>query len=539
MVSMKSLSLLGPRQYNTDLTRGTLTRGSPSLPPADDQQQDKKAQAHPLFLPEILTLIFRCIRGSDECLEDDVQHARDRIIGRQTLVSLAITCRFFHNPALDILWEKLDSLDPLFMLLPKRVWDGKHHFLTSIKKKDWTTFGKYASRVKVLARPYSRLSARSQYNAIMALVKCREANSSPLLPNLTELVWEDLGLYNVTRLVPSSLRHLIGERVTSITLNIYDSSLISVLSELWLACPNVTSFTVRVPPPSFPHVIAVVRQWTKLRSFRSLALPQGMMDELLTSVGLECLSIELGNPGDPTFSGILPGTLRAFSLYEGNAECHAQYLGNVYGSPQELTLRVCVDGSSIEGVAKLLHLLPERFDHAALHEFSSELTSSYEPGLRTFQLDSRFLRPLFAFRNLRTVDLETYGIGGLDDAALDAIARAWPALENFALGTGSTSLTRPQTTMNALVALLRHCPSLTRLHLPFDATVVVQAVEIPDGVVNVRITSMKVGYSPIQDADAIAAYLARLMPQLRSIASSRHPAGYHGEWLTVQKLLTH
>ncbi|KAG6328415.1 hypothetical protein ID866_10674 [Astraeus odoratus] len=530
---MKSLSLLDPRQYNTARTP---TRGRRSLPPIDGgQQQDKTAQAHPLFLLEILTLICRCIRGSDECLEDDVQHARDRIIGRQTLVSLAITCRAFHKPALDVLWEKLDSLNPLV----KTQASPPRQLQTSIKKNDWTTFEKYASRVKVLARPYSKSSARSQYNTIMALVKCREANSSPLLPNLTELVWEDLGLSNVTRPDPSSLRHLIGERVTSITLNIYDSSLISVLSELSLACPNVTSFTVRVPPPSFPHVIAVVRQWTKLRSFRSLALPQEMMDELLAFVGLECLSIELGNPSDPTFSGVLPGTLRAFSLHEGNAECHAQYLSNVYGSPQELTLRVCVDGSSIEGVAKLLHLLPERFDHAALHEFSSELTSSYEPGLRTFQLDLRFLRPLFAFRNLRTVDLETYGIGGLDDAALDAIARAWPALEHFALGTGSTSLTRPQTTMNALVALLRHCPSLTRLHLPFDATVVVQAVEISDGVVNVRITSMKVGSSPIQDADAIAAYLARLMPRLRSIASSRHPAGYHGEWLTVQKLLTH
>ncbi|KAF8551114.1 hypothetical protein OG21DRAFT_1418505, partial [Imleria badia] len=51
----------------------------------------------------------------------------DRASGKRTLGSLARTCRTLSEPALDALWMRLDSLDPLIKVLPRRMWAKRHY----------------------------------------------------------------------------------------------------------------------------------------------------------------------------------------------------------------------------------------------------------------------------------------------------------------------------------------------------------------------------------------------------------------------------
>jgi len=47
--------------------------------------------------------------------------------GRGTAVSLACCCRGFEDPVLDPLWETQERLVPLFMTLPRDIWNEGGH----------------------------------------------------------------------------------------------------------------------------------------------------------------------------------------------------------------------------------------------------------------------------------------------------------------------------------------------------------------------------------------------------------------------------
>ena len=74
-----------------------------------------------LFISEILCVILEFTHQYDESLSRGGCE-EDRKLGKQTLASLAQTCRAISSPALDQLWMRLDSLDPLIRLLPSRMW---------------------------------------------------------------------------------------------------------------------------------------------------------------------------------------------------------------------------------------------------------------------------------------------------------------------------------------------------------------------------------------------------------------------------------
>jgi hypothetical protein len=71
---------------------------------------------HRCFLiPEIVQLVC----DSDEFAEDGFEVQAET---RRTLTALALTCRLFHEPALDRLWRHLGSLGPLVKCMPSDLW---------------------------------------------------------------------------------------------------------------------------------------------------------------------------------------------------------------------------------------------------------------------------------------------------------------------------------------------------------------------------------------------------------------------------------
>lgn len=72
---------------------------------------------------------------------------------RESLLALALTCKSFAGPALDLLWRHLGGLEPLIKYLPQSLWkqDGKKlEFQRTMTLDDWSIFCKYNHRVRSL-----------------------------------------------------------------------------------------------------------------------------------------------------------------------------------------------------------------------------------------------------------------------------------------------------------------------------------------------------------------------------------------------------
>ncbi|KAL4066484.1 hypothetical protein V8B97DRAFT_1874426 [Scleroderma yunnanense] len=520
---------------------------------------DAKHSMHrALLMPEIIRLIFTFVREFDEVPTDENFPSQPMIHstpGKTALASLARTCRAFHEPAIDELWMHLEALDPLIKLLPRRMWGKKHvppMIRMFMRKKHWLTFQKYASRVKSLRGPcYYRFATTVQRRVMAALASYPKA-TLPLLPNLKEITWCEIRMFHRMEPCVSLLRYFVGPAINSVTLKLYCwpyhiSSETAVLAELSILCPNVTSFTAIFPPSSqndpSQEVGAIVSNWSNIRTLRSCALPQTVMDKLISQRTLESLAIELNSSAYPPYAGHLPESLHTFALGGSSAAFCTRYLRNVYGYPSALALRIGVDDSNPDDINELFHILPDHLDKVALRTISVELTSSYwiARSSETFPLEFDILKPLLVFRSLRTVDLDLFSTGGLDDDAFSMMAQAWPSLESFALGTADVSRKHPKTTLRALISLLTHCPNLSDVRIVFDGTMnLTDTGDVHTGVVNTRITEISVGHSPLEDVNAMATCLGMLMPRLRSIVNVLWDRDYQDSierWEEVQRML--
>ena len=58
-----------------------------------------------LHVPEVLSLVFN-----------------DDSLSRATVLNMALTCLYWHEIAMEVLWRELPSLVPLFMLMPEDAW---------------------------------------------------------------------------------------------------------------------------------------------------------------------------------------------------------------------------------------------------------------------------------------------------------------------------------------------------------------------------------------------------------------------------------
>lgn len=421
-----------------------------------------------------------------------------------------------------------------------------------MRKKHWLIFQKYATRVKSLRGPcYYRFPPVVQRRVMAALASYPKA-TLPLLPNLKEITWCEIRMFHRMEPCVFLLKYFMGPAISSVTLRLYCwpyhiSSEMAVLAELSHLCPNVTSFTATFPPSSqndpSQEVGAIVDNWSNVRTLRTCALPQTVMDKLISQQTLETLAIELNSSAYPPYSGPLPESLYTFSLGGSSATLCTRYFRNVHGHPSELALRIGVDDSSLDDINELFRVLPDHLDKTVLHTFSVELTSSYwiSRNSETFPLELDTLRPLLAFHSLRTVDLDLFSTGELDDDAFDMMAQAWPALESFALGTTDVSRQHPKTTLRTLISLLTHCPNLNNIHIVFDGTKnLLDAAQVRTGVVNTRITELAVGHSPLDDVDAMVKCLWTLMPRLKSVVTEVMDRDYQDSterWEDVQKML--
>ncbi|KIJ59419.1 hypothetical protein HYDPIDRAFT_56342, partial [Hydnomerulius pinastri MD-312] len=123
-------------------------------------------------------------------------------------------------------------------------------------------------------------------------------------------------------------------------------------------------------------------------------------------------------------------------------------------------------------------------------------------------------RPLLQLRSLAHMEINVQCTICLNNAAITEMAKAWPSLEflylNFAGWTVPSEITPV-----GFISLLTHCPKLKDLGIVVDFTSVPE--QLPALPLNTAIEQYEAGTSPIEKPEAVAEFLACIMPNLKAV----------------------
>jgi hypothetical protein len=425
------------------------------------------------------------------------------------------------------------------------------------------TFRKYARRVKTFHGREARLVPVQVKQEFISSLQHYPQAYFPLLPNVTELEWGELSYSALEDSGISLLRCFAGPAVTTVTLSLmrwvaYSPAELAVLADLPRLCPNVTSFTAIVDfsceyEPSREAVGRIVTQWPRLRTLRTCATAQPVIDQLFSRRTLETLYIDY-HSSSPSYIGRIPDAVREFTLGADSPSLCTRFLETVYASPTRFGLLIGMNEGQEADIEEAFHLLPRRLDTSLLLSLTIQPTSSIVGILmwRTLRLRQPLLSPLVEFTALRELDLDFLCTAQMTDADYGHMAGSLTHLRSLKLGTANPSITRPWpvASVGAVIAVLRYCKHLETLHIVFNGTIpppggsamqdgkVVLSGELACqgwNVSNRYITKLCVGYSPIGDAsvNAVASCFKSIMPCLVEIDRKDRDE----EWRLVENML--
>ncbi|KAF8817389.1 hypothetical protein BYT27DRAFT_7332722 [Phlegmacium glaucopus] len=215
---------------------------------------------------------------------------------RHTLVSASRSCKSWRDPALDFVWDRLTSFEPLLLLLPGvLVIDGEYSLSRSIYPEDLAVFRSYARRVKHVS--YRReLKVHPNISRIFDQFLPLD---TIVLPNLATM---QISFPRCNRVflpvhVSHSLRSLDFDLGFKVKISEIDSLLCHFLGQVGAFCPQL--------------------QQISLRGFAS----QRLNHVLSTFTNLQTLSLRLGH-------SLLPITLRTIMTFPRllDLEVHAGHI---------------------------------------------------------------------------------------------------------------------------------------------------------------------------------------------------------------------
>jgi hypothetical protein len=497
---------------------------------------------HCLHVTEILRFIFQ-LTASEE------SGSRKR---NQTLYSIALTCRSFQDPALDLLWYSQTSLVPLFKTLPRDLWDvgttedlvdgasrlarirtraktQNLRFVRNPMPNDWIRFNTYASRIRML-----EIQELPNHVRLDSTIYKHTKRLPPLLPRLkyfrsmqTGIFFDDGHIFLNPNLQSIQARIFPGQPTVGHATHFFDIAL--------SRCPKITELDVRLE-------VAALRP--KFSSF-----VRGFMHLEDVSCSLSSLSAE-----SLTHLAGLP-TLHKLKLYDSDTSFIALNGNHIRQRFSFPTLRhFVIEGPFMVNLANLfeyfsfqqlqsLHTktsldFPISSDFCTLFKnFAKSCSASHLNSIHvevfvdddTFiEVEADFLamdpftfKPLLNFSELETL-IVTYP-ANLDDETLREIAIAFPRLRNFSIGSGFQVLST-HITLQGLVHLVEHCPSLEHLTITID----VPPDQNPNwsGAVNTVLTTINLERSTIRSFGTTAVLLCNLFVKLERVLSSWTTSDY-------------
>ncbi|KAG1846078.1 hypothetical protein DFJ58DRAFT_799753, partial [Suillus subalutaceus] len=432
---------------------------------------------------------------------------------KKTLLALALTCKSFTEPALDLLWRHLGGLEPL---------------IKNMTLDDWSIFCKYNYRVRSLLNQcherYSKDTICSTKN-----LACPQSPSLllPLLPNLTSLTWDNAS----------------DKTFQYVQLFTFGPSKQSIFSSIAKSCPSISDLGFDFGrnrdeyTESVGDTSTVLRLWSHLTSVRTGTISEATILHLSKLPSLRVLKFTLPSTSISTDAQKLLQRPVFCALQELDVTFNSlvildAFLEKLAITPKVLSFAITRGVGSERALPGLISRLSDVCAHSSLQEVRLSITG--QPAYYNASIEAAAFQPLFAFRNLRKLDFEpgAFCIVQIDDASLLQMAKAWPYLEELCI---SKYPSRYQVTPHAFVVLLRYCPRLRSVTVPIDwSTIDVHTIppDIPyQGFSQKALSNLFVGGSRITRPTSIAAFISAVAPNLRSIT------GTDSSWKTVQNLL--
>ncbi|EMD37270.1 hypothetical protein CERSUDRAFT_123271 [Gelatoporia subvermispora B] len=416
--------------------------------------------------------------------------------GRRALAASARTCRSLQDAALDVLWNKLDSLEPLlcFLALGRKQEDAEdvigEVLQGSISSCAWSKFTAHARRVRHLV-----LTEEGQWihPSIFASV-LEKAGDEAVLPCLRSLKWViDIGSNSgPLSFLPTGL-HSIAiccSRYASRTFFRWTET--DILQTIKSRCPEVHDITIdlrlKISPKtlsSFNHLRRLSFAHTsKTVEFNSqLIRTTAALGELKT---LEAwLSGKIGHdtfPGGPNINSYK--TLKILSLCSDNSWCGVASVLAAISSPNLLSLSIKLPATWNP---------PRLFANVSLEECHvcsriislNVLTQRWSNTLQTLILDLRdacmvdgrvtsFPNLLASLYPLQRLEMLAIMVGDvvedtnsvLRDSDILTMAESWPQLQSLCIDVHEAHNHIAVMSLQSLVTFVSRSTHLQKVELP-------------------------------------------------------------------------
>ncbi|KAH9922099.1 uncharacterized protein B0H18DRAFT_527284 [Fomitopsis serialis] len=503
-----------------------------------------------LTIPELIHLIVNNVPLGDDGWPSSDWRSPDL----PTLQALALTCRAFHEPALDVLWSLQEGLSHLVECLPTDLWtilDDRHGTLTlneptrPTTHQDWERLEFYARRVRSLRygprksplNPYLRMSRVLSGKLFRWLLS--SSPSHHLLPRLRFLEWygSDIPFDYV-----DSAHMLFGPQLYMLDIG----SCLQMLVHLHRRSPDIQDLHIHPDGnggPDSDHQPIPRDILTSLTPLRSLTLESFSPFDIDVLAGLSTLphltevKIVIATITRQDKRSLLETDYPAAQSLEFRA---LKSITLVLSFMTELStiLSVCrfprlrrlnltsFWGSEPHAFDEMLQVIHDCCSHGVLetiqiHTVPGQLTH-LEEGIQVITATS--LSRLCAFRRMRKIWLLTEMYIALDDYLLEEMAMAWPCLESlrFQSMAEDSWLIQNAATLEGLVPLARYCPSLKSLTIDVDPsdTFISPHAEPGGGHCNrvLRSIDFKQPFATdIYNVAEIGAFLYAIFPNLQAI----------------------
>ncbi|KAG9309649.1 hypothetical protein JVU11DRAFT_10313 [Chiua virens] len=506
-----------------------------------------------LTIDEILTIIFQ---HAFIILKPEPKSREFR--DRRTLARLARTCRYFLEPALNVLYYEIHDLLWLIKCMPDDLWvvNGKQlTFTRPMLQSDWNIFLRYARRVRSLE--FDRhCQSTTDVNVYVALSHL----PSPVVI-FPRLVHFRCGEYR-PEAIPF-LMHLLQPTVVHVDIDNLMSNPLTfcVLPLLPKMCPRIKqimafrNFVFQKGDRALETFSRVLCQLPELQTLRCAELPDDSVLHLSQLPNLKILRMDLRlislDHLESAFGRIRFPVLQEVLLSAPTMSHSLRFLDFIQSTSVD-TINLNVDDETCAADYKAIFTQwasnPSYHNLSAIDISEMQVWRDYDD---KHIIDIATLRPLFQLKYLTSLKLETLCTFDLDNAAIKEIAQAWPLLETLDLSIRECGWELPsKVTLSGLVPLLQNCPNLALLGVVVDATVLPAAssTTLPGyGVQNTSLESLWLADSKITRPALVASFLSAVAPNLEQLVSWNTPllSGREGKdkylkrWKEVEKLVQH
>ncbi|KAF7299983.1 Acetyl-CoA synthetase-like protein [Mycena kentingensis (nom. inval.)] len=406
---------------------------------------------------------------------------------RRWLLAVALTCRFFSNPALDALWRS-PSFNTLLYIMklfpsdlltltetPNRV---KVTLLRPVMTADWETPSRYRSRVRCY---YFGVAESTRYLDILRLLAVWLPDSV-LFPRLEELYWTPDAERDQTQDI-AFLRLFFSPRLRELSLASQATLALSALPTItYLGSPlrRVRIGDRMALDPFAPKRAAIstfVRSLDRVESLQVPAIDFDAFAHLAGLPGLERLTVLQFNASTVPEDYVLPSTpapfpkLEYLSISEVDVATAIRVLGIVAKTPlEELAFQVAAYTTTADIdvlFAEFPTLLPPSLTRLTVkvHEAADVELLVAADG---WKVSRAALVRLTGLPRLTSLTLESIrGYIGLDNPTLLSLATALPDLETLQLHQliPPAPESAPEITLSVLAPLAKACPGLSALGL--------------------------------------------------------------------------